>query len=173
MGKPLSVLAWLPALGLAALSQVTVPSPVSWRFTDSGEPVPTGHRVWLFNTQTKSFLIYSRRFFGIALKFDPSARSRFIFERRSGRAEPVRYGEALGIKRGGGDYLVYAKRKLGVALGWTDRPSYEWEVRGGPPGSIVGEGDSTTTDVSLYNKKASAYLVHGPQHPGVDLVWQN
>jgi hypothetical protein len=57
-------------------------------------------------------------------------------------------------------YLVHDSRFVGVDLGWSREPKYEWKAERNPSG-----------EVSLYNTSARDYVVHGVRGEGINLQW--
>ncbi len=163
------VLGLLLAVGFAASARAAEADPVQWRIVPGGHPIPNNDWLSLFNKEARGFLEVGKRTFGVNLRYGVRAPKTWKLATKD-TSGVVRYGDAVCLREMGGRSLVYAKRKAGVDLGWAHDKVYEWEVRGGTPGEVVGAGEDTT-DVSLYNMKSGAYLVYGKQDPGVDLKW--
>lgn len=150
--------------------------------TNPNAPILPGKWFSLWNVESGKYVAYGKREYGINLKWykrsDRPKRS-FMIERRSDSKGAIKYGETVALKEKRGGYVFYKKREYGINLRWSSEPVYEWEVRGGRTGQVVeGQklGDSpayiTDTLVSLYNKRARAYVVYGKRKYGINLAWE-
>src|SRR5262249_26132381 len=143
---------------------------VQWRIVPGGQPIPNNSWVSLYNTQAHGFLERAQRSSGAGLRFDPKAHMVWKFAAKD-TADTLHFGDSVCLReKTVGRCLIWAKRKTGVDLTSTPDMAYEWEVRGGEKGAVVGVG-TDTTNVSLFNTKTGQYLVYGTQTPGVDLKW--
>lgn len=164
--------------GAVLLAALAVPgrgadqSAVNWRLAPGGHPILANDSLSLFNLSARKFLVWSPRRYGINLRYVAKAGRGFSFVRASNSGEPLTYGEAVALRQRSGRFLHHAKRRFGVDLAWSGAPAYEWEIRGGIAGAVVGADTARHTEVSLFNRHAGAHLVYGERGPGVNLVWK-
>lgn len=158
-------------LVFALVGPARAADPVQWRIVPGGHPIPNNQWLSLFNMHTRSFLEVGQRSSGVGLRFNNKAPVNWKLATKD-TTGVVHYGDALCLReKTVGRSLISEKRKTGIGLAWSHDMVYEWEVRGGTKGEVVGAG-SDTTDVSLFNTKTGQYMVYGTQTPGVDLQWQ-
>ena len=95
------------------------------------------------------FLQYERQPRGINLGWTTNAAAsterasrRFFFVKRSGDTGTIRYGDRLALAWDRPKpFIRYKRRKNGINLVWSDRPSFEWTILGGGRnGSPVAQG---------------------------------
>ena len=189
-------------LSITTLAVTLIYNPAVERSTRAAshppQEVPAGTRIWqilpsaplvpgrsfsLYTAPPAQFVIYGRREYGINLTWRPhnsGAPANFTLSRPSGTSEPIKYGETVALKEQRGGYIHYKQREYGINLEFSPRqPVYEWEVRGGRPGTPViegkwGDSGSYISDViiSLYNRRINCYVVYGEREYGINLVWK-
>jgi hypothetical protein len=76
------------------------------------------------------------------------------------------HGQAVALRVWGGGWLTYGNETWGVDLVLSNKPSYQWYVLGGQPGSPIANGK-----FALWNSAANGYLVAAHQTWGVSLDW--
>jgi hypothetical protein len=119
-------------------------------------------------------VVYGKRTWGINLEWE-TGKPQWVFRKDkvqgvrnppNGGSLPVRdqtfaSDEAVGIfNMEEKSYLVHDSRVIGVDLGWSRSPRYQWKV-----------ARSASGEVSLYNTSARDYLVHGVRGEGINLAW--
>jgi hypothetical protein len=129
------------------------------------------HHYELFNTTVFQVIKYKEREYGINLDWaDPDQSNPSIrFQRESGTADPIRFGERFAIHVRDGGYLRYGEREYGINLKWSDDPHYEWRIRreAADANTVV----QTTDIVGLFNTIANDYLFYDPRRYGINLKW--
>jgi len=121
------------------------------------------------------YLQHEKQRFGINLGWTDDASPqtaakvrRWFFARESTDDSPLRYAEVVALANGGKPSFVrYEDRTVGVNLGWSEKPVYEWKVLGGSPGSPVMQGQR----VALYNMKGNECLIYFDRTAGGDIGW--
>lgn len=155
---------------LVAPTSVSGADFVQWRIVPGGQAIPNNSWVSLYNTQARGFLERAQRSSGAGLRFDNKAKTVWKFAAKD-TAGTLHFGDPVCLReKTVGRCLIWAKRKTGIDLASTPDMVYEWEVRGGEKGAVVGAGVDTT-NVSLFNTKTGQYLVYGTGSTGVDLKW--
>lgn len=125
--------------------------------------------------KTGKFLQHEKQRFGINLGWtdDASAQtaakvSRWFFARQGGDDSPLRYAEIVALANGGEpSFIRHEDRTVGVNLGWSKTPVFEWKVLGGTPGTPVQTGQQ----VALFNMKANECLIYFDRNAGGDIGW--
>jgi hypothetical protein len=79
----------------------------------------------------------------------------------------LKFEEPIAIFIRDGGYLKNQVREYGIDLVWSDKPEYQWQIRGGMPGSNI----STLGLVSLYNMEVGDFLVYKERTYGINLKW--
>lgn len=97
-------------------------------------------------------------------------RAKWFFSRMSSSKKPIQYGEALSFAWGGSksSFLKYSKRTVGINLDWSSKPSYEWTILGGKPGTPVRKGKDL---VIIYNIKHQQPLIWFDRTVGGHIGW--
>jgi hypothetical protein len=111
------------------------------------------------------FLQWEHQHFGINLGWtgDHSAStatrvSRWFFARSGSGTGPLTYGETIAMGYGTDpSFIYYTSRTVGINLGWSSKPVFEWKVLGQPKGRPVQCGDR----VAIHNAKAGSATVPG------------
>lgn len=143
---------------------------------------PDSKRYNLKGKGVRKFLQYEKQgtFGGINLGWTDNASaktatgsSQWYFTKPFGAysfVRPVVYGErvALAWRRGENQYVKYAKRNVGINLDWSKKPSFEWAILGGKPGTDVKRGEDW---VILYNLKHKMPLMYFDRTKGGDIGW--
>jgi hypothetical protein len=94
--------------------------------------------------------------------------SRWFFTREANDDGALRFGETIALANGGDPSFVrYEERTVGVNLGWSKSPVYEWKVLGGAPNTPVQTGQH----VALFNMKANECLIYFDRNAGGDIGW--
>ncbi|TCZ61287.1 hypothetical protein [Roseicella aquatilis] len=125
--------------------------------------------------KTGKFLQHEEQRFGINLGWtdDASAQtaakvSRWFLAREAADDAALRYAEPVALANGGDpSFIRYEDRTVGVNLGWSKTPVYEWKVLGGTPGAPVRTGER----VALFNMKADECLIYFDRNAGGDIGW--
>ncbi|MFC7543111.1 hypothetical protein ACFQU2_31675 [Siccirubricoccus deserti] len=63
--------------------------------------------------------------------------------------------------------MRHENRTVGVNLGWSKTPVYEWKILGGTAGTPVQAGQN----VALFNEKANECLIYFDRTAGGDIGW--
>jgi hypothetical protein len=121
------------------------------------------------------YLQHEEQRFGINLGWtdDASAQTaakvaRWFFARESSDDGVLRYAETIALANGGDPSFVrYEDRTVGVNLGWSKTPVYEWKILGGTAGAPVQAGQK----VALFNEKANECLIYFDRTAGGDIGW--
>ena len=124
------------------------------------------------------YLQHERQTFGINLGWTDDATnatgdrvSRFFVTRQGSEAGPVKYGELLAIGYGSvkPPYIRFEQRTVGINLGWSERPVFEWKILGG----AIGQAVHTQDKVALYNTKSEdgEFLIFFDRSLGGDIGW--
>jgi hypothetical protein len=122
------------------------------------------------------YLQHEEQRFGINLGWtdDASAKTaakvtRWFFARESSDDGALRYAETVALGNGGDPSFVrYENRTVGVNLGWSKTPVYEWKIVGGTAGTPVQAGQK----VALFNEKANECLIYFDRTAGGDIGGQ-
>ncbi|GGC34579.1 hypothetical protein GCM10011504_11230 [Siccirubricoccus deserti] len=121
------------------------------------------------------YLQHEKQRFGINLGWtdDASAKTaakvtRWFFARESSDDGALRYAETIALGNGGDPSFVrHENRTVGVNLGWSKTPVYEWKILGGTAGTPVQAGQN----VALFNEKANECLIYFDRTAGGDIGW--
>ena len=154
-------------LAIAAASKAGL---LDWSLRDNRPGNPKSDQyLTLHNRTAKQNLRYGRRNFGINLEWDKAFLSNVQIIHRGAKGLPILYTEDVSIFIKGGGYLKYEKRSVGINLGWSATPVYQWQIGGdgGNPGDAVGSAHA----LALYNKVAKDFLVYDKRRLGINLVW--
>jgi len=129
------------------------------------------------NKQNRKYLQHEDQTWGINLGWTDDATdktglrvSRWFFIRQSDSSEPLKYGETISLANGKQPSFVnYERRPVGINLGFSNSPSFEWKILGGKPGTLV----RTKEWVALYNLKSEKGepLIHFNRTAGADIGW--
>lgn len=98
-------------------------------------------------------------------------RAKWFFSKKSGTTNAIRYGEPIAMAWGGNNknqFVKYSHRTVGINLDWSSKPSYEWVILGGKPGTFVRRG---VDRVILFNLKHKQPLVRFDRTVGGDIGW--
>ena len=125
----------------------------------------------------RKFLQYEHQAFGINLGWTDDAEpetarkvARWVFVPQDGGTQ-LAYGEHIAMGFGKEPSFVrYEERSVGINLGWSKTPVFEWRVLGGPEGEPVHAGKYLV----LFNTRASGTgeaLIHFDRTAGVNLGW--
>ena len=142
------------------------------KFTEHGE-----RNYSLKNRQYVKYLQYEDQTFGINLGWTDDATNetgnkvaRWFFARPGSDDSPIRYGERLALGNGGGaSFLKFEERTIGINLGWSDQPVYEWQIFGGKIGAPV----HTQEWVVIFNLRSEEGepLIFFDRTAGGDIGW--
>jgi len=82
----------------------------------------------------------------------------------------LHFGDPIALAWGSGKkpYIKYSKRNVGINLNWSSKPSFEWAVLGGNPGSIVKRGEDL---VILFNLKHRQPMIYFNRRVGGNIGW--
>jgi hypothetical protein len=138
---------------------------------------PSERNYGLKNKQTRKYLQHEDQTFGINLGWTDDATdktglrvSRWFFVRQGNSSEPLTYGEVISLANGQQPSFVnYERRIVGINLGFSNSPSFEWKILGGKPGTAV----KTREWVALYNIKSEKGepLINFDRTAGADIGW--
>jgi hypothetical protein len=128
----------------------------------------------------RKYLQWEKQTFGINLGWTDDAEpatgrrvSRWFFTRHGAGTGPVEYGERIALGYGTApSFLRYEERTVGINLGWSGAPVFEWTLLGGPRGGPVGTGER----LAIHNAKAGTarvpgVLIHFDRTVGGDIGW--
>jgi len=127
----------------------------------------------LQNLSNRRYLKYGSRTFGINLEWDSSPQNNMIFILPNfGSTEknrnPPRLGNLIAIYIHNGGYLKYENRSVGVNLGWSSTPVFEWYVIGvSTSGGLI----TSKQTLGLLNAKAKDFLIYENRSAGINLGW--
>lgn len=129
----------------------------------------------LLGLKINKYLQHEEQRFGINIGWtdDASAQTaakvtRWFFARESSDDGALRYGETIALANGGDPSFVrYENRTVGVNLGWSKTPVYEWKILGAAAGTPVQAGQH----VALFNEKANECLIYFDRTAGGDIGW--
>ena len=156
-----------------------------WRFDPNNPPHPLVPKAQfsgpadrnynLKNSRTRKFLQWEEQTFGINLGWTDNAEpatavkvARWFLARPGTSATPVRYGELVAPGYGiSPSFIKYEERTVGINLGWSDSPVFEWKLLGGPIGRPVSSGDL----LAIYNQRAGDCLIYFDRTVGGDIGW--
>ncbi|QEG33769.1 hypothetical protein [Bythopirellula goksoeyrii] len=82
----------------------------------------------------------------------------------------LHFGDPIALAWGSGKkpYVKYSKRNVGINLNWSSKPSFEWAVLGGVPGSEVRRGEDV---VILFNLKHRQPMMYFDRTVGGHIGW--
>lgn len=131
----------------------------------------------LKNMDTIKFLQYEEQTWGINLGWTDDASpetekrvSRWFFTRQGDVGSAILYGEDIAFANGGGNsFLYYSERPRGINLDWSGVPRYEWQILGGPKGSVV----NRDAPVAIYNSKQKLFFMYFDRNLGADIGWHD
>ena len=129
----------------------------------------------LHNKKTKKYLQYESQSWGINLGWTDDAHQvtadrvkQWRFERSGSAAGPILYGEEVAIYNTRDKKFVhYTHRDVGINLGWSEQPVYEWKLLGSEKGKPVLVGDP----IAIYNEKDEECLIYFDRTVGGDIGW--
>jgi hypothetical protein len=135
------------------------------------------HRFNLKNKSQKRFLQWEHQTFGINLGYTDDATqatahkvNRWFFRRSGSGTGPVLFGENLAIGYGTApSFYKYEDRTVGVNIGNTGNPAYEWRFIGAP--GSAGKPVKTGDWMAIYNEVENGFLIYFDRDAGVDLGW--
>src|SRR5215470_13715800 len=137
---------------------------------------PTDRNYNLKNFKTRKFLQHEKQTFGINLGWTDDAEpqtaarvARWFFARKGSGNEPIRYGEVIAMGFGGSpSFVKHEVRDVGVNLGWSESPVFEWQLLGGKTGDPIKAGADA---VAIFNQKADECLIFFDRTAGGDIGW--
>ena len=90
---------------------------------------------------------------------------------RNGKSEePIRFGETIALGNGGDpSFLRYEERTVGINLGWSKTPVFEWKLLGGK----IGDPVHTQEWIAIYNPNPEdgECLIFFDRTVGGDIGW--
>jgi hypothetical protein len=130
------------------------------------------------NKVARKFLQHEQQTFGINLGWTDDAEpqterkvARWFFPRRGHDTQGIRYGEIIALGNGEQpSFIRYEHRTVGVNLGWSESPVFEWKILGGKPGELVRTGEW----VALFNMRSESHgecLIYFDRTVGGDIGW--
>ena len=136
---------------------------------------PADRNYNLKNSRTKKFLQYEEQTWGINLGWTDNAAattakkvSRWFISRKGTGQTPIKYGEPIALGYGiSPSFVRYEERTVGINLGWSESPAFEWRLLGGKAGRPVSSGDW----LAIYNQKAGDCLIYFDRSAGGDIGW--
>ena len=156
-----------------------------WRFDPNNQPHdlfpkpkfvgPAERNYNLKNVRTKKFLQWERQALGINLGWTDNAApatakkvARWFLARSGTSQTPVKYGELIALGYGKDPSFVrYEDRAVGINLGWSSSPAFEWKLLGDNGGRSVSSQDW----LAIYNEKAGECLLYFDRSIGGDVGW--
>jgi hypothetical protein len=131
-------------------------------------PESAAYNYNLVNMKVSEDLAYGERRWGINLVWDdPGGPGNIRFQRPSGTNEPLKNDELVAINVRGGGFLKYESRSVGINLGWSSKPVYEWQIKGAS-GNV-----QMPQPVQLFNTKEQDFMIYGERPLGINLRWVN
>src|SRR5262245_60471478 len=93
----------------------------------------------LKNKNIRRYLQHEKQIWGINLGWTDDGRNetgnkvaRWFFVRNKTNALPLRFGETIALGNGETpSFIRYEQRAVGINLGWSDTPVFEWKLLGG------------------------------------------
>lgn len=136
---------------------------------------PADRNTNMKNSKTSRFLQWERNLFGINLGWTDNASpqtatrvTRWFFTRPFNDESPLKYGDVFALGYGiEPSYVMYGERSVGINLTWSVKPTFEWEILGGPRGTQIQSGDW----VALYNRVAKECIIYFPRELGGQVGW--
>jgi hypothetical protein len=136
---------------------------------------PASRNLNLKNSRVRKLLQGEHQTFGINLGWTDDAEpatvkkvTRWFLARQGTSTAPVKYGELLALGYGGDpSFIKYEKRTVGINLGWSNTPRFEWKLLGGHKGQPVHAGEW----LAIYNQKAGECLIYFDRTVGGDIGW--
>jgi hypothetical protein len=129
----------------------------------------------LKNSRTRKFLQWEHQTWGVNVGWTGNAEpataskvARWFLSRNGASSTPVRYGEPVALGYGTSpSFLRYEEREVGINLGWTNTPVFEWKLLGGHRNEPVSSGDW----LAIFNEKAGDCLIYFDRTVGGDIGW--
>jgi hypothetical protein len=156
-----------------------------WKFSSPAKPPhllpkssfegPADRNYTLKNSKVRKFLQNEKQSFGINLGWTEDAEpatatkvARWFFARNGAGDGPLRHGETVAIGNGKQpSFIRNEKRSVGINLGWSDTPVFEWKLAGGPAGTTI----DPNAYLAIYNENASEFLIFFDRTAGGDIGW--
>jgi hypothetical protein len=156
-----------------------------WKFSSPAKPShllpkssfegPAGRNYNLKNKKVRKFLQGEKQAVGINLGWTDDAEpatatnaARWFFARKGGGDGPLTYGETVAIGSGKKpSFIRHEERSIGINLGWSDTPVFEWKLAGGPAGDKI----DPNVYLAIYNENASEFLIFFDRTAGGDIGW--
>jgi hypothetical protein len=125
----------------------------------------------------RRFLHWEEQTFGINLGYTDDAEpetarkvARWFFARKGSGTGPIVYGEAVAMGFGTEpSFYRYEERSVGVNIGNTGTPTFEWRFIGRP--GTAGQPVKTGEWLAIHNEVEGSFLVYFNRNAGVDLGW--
>jgi len=134
-------------------------------------------RNYSLKNRKASYLQHEKQTFGINLGWTDDAKdstgdkvARWFFTRSGNNPGPVQYGETIAIGNGGKpSFLEFEDRAVGINLGWSENPSFEWKLLGGK----IGDPVNTQDLIAIFNEKSEdgECLIFFDRTVGGDIGW--
>lgn len=131
----------------------------------------------LKNKVTGDYLQHEKQTWGINLGWTDNGTNQtgakvvqWFFARQTPSDQPLRYGEIVALGNGGmPSFIHHEHRTIGINLGWSKKPVFEWKILGGKIGEPINTGDS----VAFYNTKTNGgeCLIYFDRDAGGDIGW--
>jgi len=130
----------------------------------------------LKNLQFKRFLQWEKEIIGsinLGWTDDSTVKTaervdRWFFTRDKGKDGPIQYGELIAIGNGKDpSFLDHKHRPVGIDMGFSSAPVYEWQILGGKLKEPVKAGDH----VAIYNTEIKQPLIFFDRNVGGDIGW--
>ena len=152
--------------------------PSDWKILGTGAEVKPSTPYTLRNITDNNSLRHGERTWGINLVWDKSTSLNNVrFEPKVAYAPKgtvvrdhrgvLKHGDTIAIHVKGGGYLRHEQRSVGINLGWSTKPVYEFIIVGGPKGTPVKMGQP----FGLFNVKAKDFVIYAERPAGVSLRW--
>lgn len=135
----------------------------------------TNSGVSLQNVPKKSFLTWGKQPIGINLVYQSKETDHKVhFVTPDKAVRDVLTGEPVAFGIGGGEsFLYYKNRTLGINLGWSQEPDFEWRIYGasGKKGEKI-EAGKTYAIMNTQVKPNADFMVFFDRPPGMcDVGW--
>jgi hypothetical protein len=131
----------------------------------------------LKNKNIRRYLQHEKQTWGINLGWTDDGSNetgnkvaRWFFVRKETNTLPIRFGETIALGNGENpSFIRYEQRTVGVNLGWSDTPVFEWKLLGGR----VGEPVNTQEWIAIFNEKSEGgeCLIYFDRAVGGDIGW--
>jgi hypothetical protein len=169
----MTLLTLLSAVQIAAAEDnLSADAAKDWKLLGSGREVTSSAGYCFRNNTLGQSIKYGKRgaLGGINLVWDKAANlTNAHFENESGQGA-IKYGEKIAFKIDGisTPFLRYEHRNLGINLGWSGKPVFEWVIVGGKQGDTIKVGERFGL-INIVEKDFLVYAKRGGE--AINLRW--